>query len=84
MAPAKRRDDARGRLDDPAPEAGLGQHAGPCIEELDDLDAGGDLRRQILDRRVDQAIDQPGEAVGIAIGPELDIVKVRLVPPSTM
>ena len=84
MALLQRRDDALRRLDDPAAERRFRQHAGPAVEELHHLGAGGDLAREMDDRRLDQPVDQPAKPSGSAKAQLLTAAKSRLAPPSTM
>ena len=55
--PAHAFDDAPGRLDRPARKFTGRQHAGPGIEDLQHVRAGLELSHQILDRILDQHID---------------------------
>ena len=50
-------DDAPGRLDRPAREFARRQHAGPGVENLQHVGAGLELPEQILDRILDQHVD---------------------------
>src|SRR2546429_4695552 len=51
------RGNSLGRLDDPSPEAALGQYPGPAVEQLNDIGARSDLARQIIDSRIDDQSD---------------------------
>jgi len=68
----QRGDDLARRIDHPALEGRFGENSGPAVEQLHRLDAGRDLRRQIIDRRRGQQLDQRGKTVRVAIGPALD------------
>ena len=61
-------DDAPGRLDRPALEFARRQHAGPGVENLQHVGAGLELAEQILDRVLDQHVDDLRERLGVAIG----------------
>ena len=58
--------DAHHRLERPAEELLLRQHARPGIEELDGVGAGIDLVGEMIDDGVDQQIDQQAEGIGMA------------------
>ena len=57
-----------GRLDRPALEFARRQHAGPGIEDLQHVGAGLELAEQILDRILDQHVDDFSKRLGMAIG----------------
>ena len=59
-----------GRRHHPRLELPRRQRARPCIENLQHVGAGLHLARQVLDRRLDQQIDQPSKATRIAICPQ--------------
>ena len=77
---SNRRHDAPRRLDHPGLELPRRQAAGPAVEDLQDIGAGLDLPRQVLDRGLDQQVDQPAEARAVAIGPQPRLAPDRASP----
>ena len=61
-------DDAAGRLDRPARKFARRQHAGPGVEDLQHVGAGVELAEQIVNRVLDQHVDDLGERLRMAIG----------------
>ena len=59
-----------GRRHHPRLELPRRQRSRPCIENLQHVGTGLHLARQVLDRRLDQQIDQPPKTSRIAIGPQ--------------
>jgi hypothetical protein len=58
----------RCRFDRPAPEAGIVQHSGPCIEDLYRIRARIELANEIADGRCNQLVNEPLHQIRIAIG----------------
>ena len=58
MTRPQRMGDAHHRLERPAEELLLRQHARPGIEKLHGIGAGIDLAGEMIDDRVDQQVDQ--------------------------
>ena len=66
--PAHAFDDAPGRPGRPAFEFARRQHAGPGVENLQHVGAGLELPEQILNRILDQHVDDRLESLGMVIG----------------
>ena len=66
--PAHAFDDAPRRLDRPALKFARRQHAGPGVEDLQHVGAGLELSEQILDRVLDQHVDDLCKRLRMAIG----------------
>ena len=73
-------DHLRSRRDDPAFELARGETARPAVEQLDRVDASIDLLRQIIDRRIDEFVDDRAKCLRIAIShaPRLGLLATPL------
>ena len=82
MLRSNRAHDPGRRRHDPGLELSWRQASRPRVEDLQHIGAGLGLHREIVDRGLDQDLDQPGEARSVAIGPQPRVGLVGRAPPA--